>query len=98
LADTGVDAFGRLPPPRVEMPGMCWGLHGQLRTSWMPELTRPRKFQAKASEYPTIKGLGACLTGGSSQEPAARWRFESRPLPFVVVTFKVLGKAVLFSC
>jgi len=65
----------------------------------MPELTRPRKFQAKASEYPTIKGLGARLTGGSSQEPAARWRLEFRPLAFVVVTFKqVLGKAVLFSC
>jgi hypothetical protein len=36
------------------------------------ELTRPLKFQAKASEYSTIKGLGARLTGGSSQEPAAR--------------------------
>jgi hypothetical protein len=41
----------------------------------------------------------AHATGGTCQEPAARWRFESRPLAFVVVTFKqVLGKAVLFSC
>ena len=57
------------------------------------------KVPTKASEYPTIKGLGARLTGSRSQEPAATWRLESRPLAFVVVTFKqVLGKAVLFSC
>lgn len=81
------------------MPGIVLGLTRSATYELDAELTRPRKFQAKASEYPTIKGLGARLTGGSSQEPAARWRLESRPLAFVVVTFKqVLGKAVLFSC